>query len=203
MTKDIYSKLEKMETLEYKIFDVLTEKISVLEFENWLYNYDEFISQINVNAFYFDVISINYKSDSWSKALDNLIKEKYDEDFMILHRIKRSCLNILKSENTEEVYQILKKLVTPLDYNTDYSVLWEFYSIKEYYKLFKEGLLRKNNFNEEAKFYAKQVIDLTQNCRSFEETKQSLIKDLKPFKTSEKREKQSLKQKIFAFFKKI
>jgi hypothetical protein len=192
-----------MEALKLKIFGVLTEKISVLEFENWLYNSEEFMSQLNVNTFYFDVISINYKADDWSKKLDNLIKEKYDENFMILYKIERYCLDLIKSIEPKETYHILSKLLIDFDYNTDYDILWKFHCIYEYLETFEGSVFGKNELSKEAKFYAKQVIELTQNCRSFEETKQALIKDLKPFKIGEKSERQSLKQKLFAFFKKI
>lgn len=192
-----------MEALKLKIFGVLTKKISVLEFENWLYNSEEFMSQINVNTFYFNVISINYRADDWSKKLDNLIKEKYDENFMILYEIERYCLDLLKSIEPKETYHILSKLLIDFDYDTDYNILWKFHRIYEYLETFEGSVFSENELSKEAKFYAKQVIELTQNCRSFEETKQALIKDLKPFKIGEKSERQYLKQKLFAFFKKI
>lgn len=192
-----------MEVLKLKIFDVLTERISVLEFEEWIYNSEEFMNQINVSPFCFNVISINYKSEEWAKNLNNLVKENYEEDFLIIHKIERSCLDIIASEKGEQVYQILSKLVYGFDYDTDYSILWKFYSIKEYYDLFKEGILKKCDINEEAKFYAIQVINIIKYSAKFNEIKTALTKDLKPFKEPKRRKNQSLKQKIVAFFKKI
>ena len=192
-----------MEALKLKIFDVLTEKIAVSEFENWLYNSEEFMNQIDSNSFYFDVISINYKDEKWQKQLDDLTRRKYDEDFMILYNIERCCIEILESQNPEKIYQILSKLVHDFDYDTDYNILWEFYSMKDYYELFKEGFCPKYNLLQEAKFYATQVIYLTKNCKNFEETKKALTKDLKPNEDVKKEKVLSLKQKILAFFKKI
>lgn len=192
-----------MEALKLKIFDVLTEKTPVSEFENWLYNSEEFMSQINMNTFYFDVISINYKSDNWRKQLDNLTKEKYNEDFMILYEIKKSCLELSNSKKPEEAFSVLSKLLIDFDYDTDYDILWKFYSVHEYFETFEGSMFNKNELLEEARFYAKQVIELTQNCISFKETNEVLIEDLKLFKTARKEQKTSLKQKIFAFFKKI
>lgn len=187
-----------MEVLKLKIFDVLTEKISVLEFENWIYNSEEFMSQINTNSFYFDVVSINYKDEKWSEKLALLIKEKYDEYFLILYEIQKSCLEIIKSKEPKQVYQILSKLLVNFDYDTDYDILWEFYSLKNYFELYEEGIIKKHNLLEEAKFYSEQIIFLTKNCKSFEETKQAIMLKLLPFKS----EKTTLKQKLFAFFKK-
>lgn len=59
-----------MQALENKIFEFLSNKVSVLEFETWLYNSEEFISQINTNSFYFDIISINYRENNCIKMLE-------------------------------------------------------------------------------------------------------------------------------------
>ncbi len=40
-----------MEALKLKIFDVLTKRIAASEFENWLYNSEEFMNQISLNSF--------------------------------------------------------------------------------------------------------------------------------------------------------
>ncbi|MFI1770683.1 hypothetical protein [Thalassobellus citreus] len=192
-----------MEALKLKIFDVLTEKIAVSEFENWLYNSEEFMNQLNSNSFYFDVISINYKTTCWSKNLNKLAIENYDEDFIILYEIEKSCLEIIDSKRANEVYEILSKLIYNFDYDTDYNILWKFYGIYEYFESFEGSMFNKNKLLNEAKFYTKQVIELTQNCINFEETNKALIKDLKPYKIIQKMKNQAFKNKFLAFFKKI
>ena len=64
-----------METLKRKIFDVLTGKITVSEFENWLYNCEEILENLDSNSFYFDVIEVNYKSNKCKQLLTNIFKE--------------------------------------------------------------------------------------------------------------------------------
>ena len=66
-----------MKALEYKIFDVLTERITVSQFENWLYTNDELLSNLDSNPYYFDLFTINYSNDEWSKKLLQVTNEKH------------------------------------------------------------------------------------------------------------------------------
>lgn len=192
-----------MEALKFKIFDALTEKITVSEFENWLYNSQEFISLIDSIPFYFDVISINYRDEKWSDNLEKLFKEYYYEDLQVIYKIEKSCLEIIKSESPEIVYKILSNLLDDFDYQTDFDILWKFYSIKYYFECFEGSMFNKYELQKEAKFYSKQVICLTEKCQDFKEIKQALELGLTPLKTREIKQKASFKQKILAFFKKI
>ncbi|WP_397364061.1 hypothetical protein [Olleya sp. R77988] len=192
-----------MEALKLKIFDVLTGKITVSEFENWLYNCEEFISLINSNSFYFNVISINYKDEKWKKQLDNLVKEKYNENFKLVYKIERSCLEIIESNEPKKVYEILTKLTLNFDYDTDYYALWDFYSIHSRFDTFYGSMFNENELLKEAKFYAKQVIESTKNSKNFVETNETLMKELKSYESEKIIEITSLKQKLLAFFKKI
>lgn len=96
-----------MKALKLKIFNVLTENISVLEFEKWLYNSEEFMSQINLNTLYFDVISINYKTELWALKLNNLAKEHLNADCLEILKIKKDCLQVLESYSFQETHEIL------------------------------------------------------------------------------------------------
>lgn len=193
-----------MEVLKLKIFDALTEKIAVYEFENWLYNSQEFMSQIDSVPFYFDVISINYRDEKWSDNLEKLFKEYYYYgDLQIIYKIEKSCLEISKSESPEMVYQILSSLLDDFDYQTDFDILWKFYSIKNCFECFDGSFFNKYELQKETKFYSKQVIGLIENCKDYKEIKQALELGLTPLQTREIKSEVSFKQKMFAFFKKI
>ncbi|NMH88952.1 hypothetical protein [Flavivirga algicola] len=191
-----------MEALKIKIFDVLTEKITVSEFENWLYNSEEILENLKSNTFYFDLISINYKSKKWLKELNDLIKDKYDEDYLIILKIERGCLEICQSETPSQVYQTLSKLIIDFDYETDLDILWKFYSLYGCYDSFEGSMFNKCYIEKEAKFYSKQVLKISKNCKDYEEIKSVLSQDLIPFKEYDLNQTRTLKQKIFAFFKK-
>lgn len=191
-----------MEALKLKIFQVLTEKITVLEFENWMYNSEEFMGEINNNSLYFDVISINYKDEKWFKKLEQLCNNEFTEDFLLLFKIENSCLEVMKSSTAKETYQILSKLLVNFNYDSDYDIMWKFFNIHDCLETFNGSMFNENELLEEAKFYSKQVIELTKNCIEIEDSKQLLTLDLIPFRNEESLPKPTLKQKIFAFFKK-
>ncbi|GAA3643282.1 hypothetical protein [Flavivirga jejuensis] len=190
-----------MEVLKLKIFDVLIEKITVSEFENWLYNSEEIIENLNSNPYYFDLISINYKNEEWLKQLNNLIKEKYSEDYLIILKIEKGCLQICQSKTPYQVYQILSELIRDFDYDTNFDILWKFYSLYKYYESFEGSMFNKYSFEKEAKFYSEQVLRISKNCKDYEEIKQVLSRDLIPFREPVFNQTRTLKQKILAFFK--
>ena len=187
-----------MEALKLKIFNVLTEKIQVSEFETWLYNSERFLNEIDSNSFFFDILSINYKSDKWALELNNLIIEFLGGDCLEVLKIKNSCLSILESETLKETYEILIYLTRDFDYDTQYSILWKFYTLRDYFGLVDEGIYKIGTLQIEAKFYAKQTIEIITKIEDFNELKTALEVDLIPFKRS----KDSLKQKIFSFLRK-
>lgn len=200
---NICFKLEKMAALKLKIFDVLTEKISVLEFEKWLYNSEEFISQINANSFYFDIISINYKSDKCTSELNELAKKHLGYDYLEILTIKKICSSIIKSETFKETHRILNAMAEDFDCDTDFSILWKFYSLKDSFDLVEECIYDEGTLQIEAKFYSNQAVEIIKKFKSFDELKSELEVDLIPFKSSKTQLKELLKQKLLAFFKKI
>ncbi len=50
-----------MENLKLKIFDVLTNKISISDYENWLYTDPEILNAIETNDLVYKIICLNYK----------------------------------------------------------------------------------------------------------------------------------------------
>ena len=196
-------KLETMEALKLKIFDVLIENIPIIEFEEWLYNSEEFMSQINKNTFYFDVISINYKIELWALKLNNLAKEYLNTDCLEILKIKKDCLHIIESYSFQETHKILNVICQNFDYDTDYSILWKLNQLNDYFGLTKDSFYKTETMQIEAKFYAKQTLEIIKKGKNFDELKSMLEANLKPFKTSKSGQKTTLKKKIFAFFKKL
>lgn len=213
-----------MGALNLKIFDVLTEKINVSEFENWLYNSDEFLSKIDSNSFYFDLISINYKSEGWQENIYFLIESNYD--LLALTKAINICLEIKASENTTISYNLVSELISLLSnglaHETEYLAVFDFYSLYSRYSLIEIGYMNKSDFDSEAKYLANLLLNKISQTESLdkkinvlktnvEENYFSSRKEKTKIKTAEKStiksshngKKQNLKQKIFAFLKKI
>ncbi|WP_298755758.1 hypothetical protein [uncultured Psychroserpens sp.] len=202
--------IKQVLALKDKVFKVLTEQISVTEFEEWLYNSEELLSQIESNTFAFDAISINYKSNEWNSKLNTLLKEYQCDELLEIITIRKACVAILISETFEDTYELLKISTRNFDYDTEYTILCEFYSFRNYFGLVEEGFWKIGVLEVELKLYAKQIVELINEYQNFERVKEALKLDLKPYKIEKNNAaeldkthlKTTLKQKLFAFFKK-
>lgn len=202
-----------METLKRKIFDVLTGKITVSEFENWLYNCEEILENLDSNSFYFDVIEVNYKSNKWKQLLTNIFKEYISEEQIEVFRIENICEKIISSKTFDETHLILKEEFKDFNYDTNFSILWKLYLLYDHFEFVIEGFKQERELEAEAKFYAKETLNIFEKSDDFEILKIMLEQELpsfKPIKIESKKvikpiikpKKITLKQKILAFFKK-
>lgn len=171
-----------MEALELKIFDVLVEKITVLEFENWLYESEEIIGDIELNALYFDAITINYRSKTWEMDLNAIAINHLGEKCCEILEIWKVCTSIIKSETFSETHNVLYGLAKDFDYETDYSIVSELYVLRDYFDLVSEGVCEIGTFKIEADFYSRQTLEIIQENQNFDETKTALERNLKGFK---------------------
>lgn len=149
-----------METLKRKIFDVLTGKITVSEFENWLYNCEEILENLDSNSFYLDVIEVNYKSNKWKQLLTNIFKENISEEQIEVFRIENICEKIISSKTFDETHLILKEEFKDFNYDTNFSILWKLYLLYDHFEFVIEGFKQEGELEAEAKFYAKETLNI-------------------------------------------
>lgn len=128
-----------MEILKQKIFDVLSYKLEVLEFEKWLYESPIISENINSNAFVYDVVTINYKSKHWINALKDIVFKKYDFEEYLISLIKYNCENIIKSKSSHESFMAVNDIMRYFEFETDYNLLWDFYIFDCDYDLIETG----------------------------------------------------------------
>jgi len=171
-----------METLKLKIFNVLTKKITVSEFENWLYDSEEIIENIELNTIYFDTIQINYKGKNWSTDLNNIALNYLGETYNEIIEINKLCSAIIKSEAFPETHNILRDLERNFDFDKDYSVLWKLYILKDYFDLVTEGVCLIGSFKIEANYYSKKALKTILKNEKINEIKTKLERNLEDFK---------------------
>ena len=167
-----------MKALEYKIFDVLTERITVSEFENWLYSSEYLTQQVQENTFLFDVVNINFKDEKCIRDLFQLAKEKFTEDEFIALKIISICNKIVEDSSAENYINYVKNIAEDFHYETDLNPLDEFYSLCYSYDGYEMGVFRKNSVdlvNTRAKSLAETVLNKTEN-------KKDLVEILSVFK---------------------
>nr|WP_321233829.1 hypothetical protein [uncultured Psychroserpens sp.] len=191
-----------MDALKLKIFDVLIEKISVSEFENWLYTSEEILSKVNDDSFIYELITINYKSKKWRLEIEELLYENLKKEDLMLMQIKNTCYKLSNSKSYIVSSNILRNFMNYFDYNTDSSIQYEIYGLYCENELVGSGFRSEKEFNDAVKKVANEILELLYNCQDLNE-KRELIRQERVIIEVAKSSNFSLKQKIVAFFKKI
>lgn len=108
-----------MEALKLKIFDVLTEKIAVSEFENWLYNSEYLNHKISHDSLVFNVININYRKENALNKIEEITSKIFSDEELLIAKIEKYSLKIINSDNAENFKKYVYKIIEDLDYDID------------------------------------------------------------------------------------
>ena len=179
--------------------NVIANNISIQEFENWLYESEFLNDNLKQNSFIFNIVNINYKDKKWKNTLKASLIEKCEEEYIKTLSISDTCLQILNSKNFYEIRELVSKNKVKFDMHEDHQILYKFYDLEISFYQSEYTHIDKNELIKETKFYANQVIENLKFCNSISEHKLFLCSNLKPYLYPQK----TLKQKIFAFLKKI
>ena len=106
-----------MDALKLKIFDVLTEKISVSEFENWLYSSELLDEKLKENSLMFEVVNVNYKLENSLKMLKNIASTIFDDEDFLVIKIEDNCRKIINTNEPEKIKDYVFNIIQ--DYNFD------------------------------------------------------------------------------------
>jgi len=202
-----------MNELSLKIFDVLTKKISVSEFENWLYNSEFLQNDLKENSLVFDVININYRNPNALKVLKNITSNVFDDKDLIIMKIIENCYKIINANNSRDYEKYVYNIIENYNFDIECEAYWEFYYFYngfngyDFYNNNKKAIetLNSNVFN-----YAKTIIEKFNRDKNIDDIKPVL--KLKPEITkinldnknsTVHNKKVPFMKKIFAFFKKI
>jgi len=158
-----------MKTLKLKLFDVLTETISVKEFEQWLYSNNDILNTLDSNDLFFNIVTINYREKN---SLDKLLKlnfEKFTYEENLLIMIISNCKKIIKITDRKLLFKQVSVIMRYFDFDEKYDLLWAFYRLKEQIGLIEEGLIKDDNIVQKLKKIAKNVISEFENYSSYKD----------------------------------
>jgi len=195
-----------MEALKIKIFDVLTEKIAVSEFENWLYNSEDIINKMDNNSFIYHLVTFNYKDENWLKYFEDVLNENLINSEFLMLLVMSTCSKLYHSKSSTESFKILNKFIAHFDYETDSSIQYHLYNLYCDYDLYDVGIYSENQFNHTINYSSKDILEAFYKLETLEEKKSFLNRKMKVIndnKSIEKLENQTFKNKILAFLKKI
>ncbi|GAL60676.1 hypothetical protein [Algibacter lectus] len=206
-----------MEALKLKIFDVLTEKIAVSQFENWLYSSEYINQKIKADSLFFNVININYREAKSIKELKEITASIFTDEELLVVKLLQNCIKIKNAEASKNIKKSVVGIISDFDYCTELNPFWEFYDVYNSYEYFEDEYTSEKDIDIKLKGIAISVITKFESAKSIEESIE-LLKQIEENSTEQKNNlnstDSSLKntvnekeytfiQKIFAFFKKI
>ena len=120
-----------MEIVKQKAIELLLDIVSKEEFEELLYE-KVCTEDLLKNKLLFDIITINYRIDTYKKDLLNVIEKFISEEGLIIYKVNLYSSKIVDSENNKLSIAYFEKMYTNLfDFGSDYGLMWDFYSIQE------------------------------------------------------------------------
>jgi len=120
-----------MEIVKQKAIELLLDIVSKEEFEELLYE-KVCTEDLLKNKLLFDIITINYRKDTYKKDILNAIEKFISEEALIIYKVNLYSSKIVDSENNKLSLECFEKMYTSLfDFGSDFGLMWDFYSIQE------------------------------------------------------------------------
>lgn len=147
--------------LKQTAYQLLIDKITVNEFEQYLFKSVEGEIELQSNSLLFDFVNINYKSGNYKKQLFRFLENFCSEEELLSLKIYSLCMKLLSFEKQNVIIGVINEMSSLFNFNDyDYEILYEFYLLNSmilpdgynYYHLTKEQVVIN------AKLYAKEVI---------------------------------------------
>lgn len=164
-----------MKELKLKIFDVLSKRILITEFETWLYNSEEILSGIQNNNFVYQVITVNYRDEKALYVLEKITFDFYDKIETNCITIEKICREILVSQTIEEIDEVLYPFRNFFEYETESRVLWVFYELYEELMLVLDGFSNKKYFLVDSKKLASKTLEKLERCITISDRKNFIL----------------------------
>lgn len=136
-----------VEKLKEKIFSALIGVMSREEFSEWLYTDKDMIELINEDSFVFEVICLNYKTQSSLYSLKKLAFEKYSYDEFLVFMLEVNCSKLIHVKSFDEMYKIVLSIGEYHDWETSFSVIESFYYMDDDFSLVMDGFVWESESN--------------------------------------------------------
>ncbi|WP_299836250.1 hypothetical protein [uncultured Tenacibaculum sp.] len=157
--------------IKHKIYQVLNDKLSKKDFEKDIYFMAE-VNSLKLNSFLFDLVEINYNSNTFKNQLLNVFNKHSTADEYLAISIFELSKLILDYNNINEVFEVIKVIKDKcVEEDFNYQILTNYYLCYENYSYRKEighGLSTFELMNE-AKDIARKVFDRYTKVKEFED----------------------------------
>jgi len=125
--------------LKHRAFRVLIDSIDVSIFEEYLFDLVE-KTELKSDSLLFDLLNINFKTNSYKKDLKLLIKNSFSEEELVSLNIYERCLRIKKVDNEKEIFDLIDELSSiHLEHNHTYELTHKFYHLSFWIESVENG----------------------------------------------------------------
>ncbi|CAM1339985.1 hypothetical protein [Tenacibaculum amylolyticum] len=147
--------------IKQKAYELLINKIDVNTFEGVIYGLvDDKI--IDSKSLLFDLISINYKSESFKENLKKLVLNSYSEEELLSLKIYENCLEFLKKNGEQETFYFLQFFASLyVDNSYELDIIYQFYFLNTRYDAIENGysLMKKDIIIRKTQEHCEKVLN--------------------------------------------
>lgn len=148
-----------MDKVKSMIVRLLSQDLSMKDFETWLYN-DEYINnRILDDEDILELLFINLKSKNAKSELEKYLYGKFGEEIYIIEQVKVNCEVLLNSKiNQNDVYSFLSNIGRLYDWDKDYKLISQVYWFDDEWNLAMDGYSDKYRLKKEILAFAEGVL---------------------------------------------
>lgn len=153
---------KKMETLKKMLFKLMSQTLSLEEFETWLYTDDYIKSQLLENEMIFELVTINLKSKHAFTELEKFCFNHFDKEECLVQIVKYNCEVYLDTKTDEAAENFIRNVCYFHDWNNDYSLISQIYYLADDWDLVLDGYADKQQVKNELFSYAEIFLEKLQ-----------------------------------------
>jgi len=158
-----------MKKLRFEIYNTLVGKQSVQDFEQFLYSNQMILDNLDNNAFYYTIVTINYRSSDCLHMLEKEAFLQYGEDFKKVVTVEKSCVEITQQTSLDVYCEILKNILIDFVHEEDPNLFWGFYEFYDRVDLILCGYCYEEHgmYQKEIQDFAEKILNQMQNLTSY------------------------------------
>lgn len=147
-----------MDKIKNMIVKLISQALSMKEFEAWLYN-DEYVnSHILDDENILELLSINLKSVHAIAELEKYLYAKLGEEDCLVEQVKINCEVLLSSELKQKDFELFLHNIYRLhNWEKDYRLISQVYWFDDEWSLAIDGYSNRNRLEKEILVYTEEV----------------------------------------------
>lgn len=131
-----------MKELRKMIIAVLSNAISVEEFEEWMYK-DPFVNSNVEDEFVLELLSIDFRSRHARHELENVAFLLVSKEEVIMSVIQQACSEFIEKRTDESVELLFDAIIPYYEWDCDYFLVEQFYWLVSEWELSRDGYAQK------------------------------------------------------------